>query len=94
MLKALVMCRTGMGSSMMLCIKLRKVIAENKLPVEIEHDMVMGGASAKHADMIITMSDLVPEFQGLGIPVIGIRDIMDTKFMAEELIKVCDSIKK
>lgn len=42
MKKGLVMCRTGMGSSMMLCIKLNKIIAKNNFPLELEHDVFSG----------------------------------------------------
>lgn len=87
MKKGLVMCRTGMGSSMMLCIKLRKVIQENNLPMEVEHDVIMG-AGGHNADVIITMADLVDEFKNSGVPVIGIRDIMDTDYMERELRKL------
>ena len=40
MRRGLVVCRTGMGSSMMLRIKLEQVIGENKFPIEMEHDVL------------------------------------------------------
>ncbi len=40
--RGLVMCRTGMGSSMMLRIKLEKVISKNKFPLELKHDVLSG----------------------------------------------------
>lgn len=86
MKKALVMCRTGMGSSMMLCIKLNSVISKNKFPLEVTHD-VFSGFGSQNADLIITMNDLVDEFKDSGIYVIGIRDIMDTTYMEEQLKK-------
>ena len=86
MKKGLVMCRTGMGSSMMLCIKLNGVIAKNNFPLEIEHD-VFSGFGGHGADIIITMNDLVDEFKDKGVYVIGIKDIMDTEYMEQELKK-------
>lgn len=91
MKKALVMCRTGMGSSMMLCIKLNKVIKENKFPLEIQHDVTSGGIP-KDADLIITMLDLVNDFKDSGVYIIGIKDIMDTDYMKQELKKYFDSL--
>lgn len=91
MKKAMVMCRTGMGSSMMLTIKLNKVIKENKFPLEIQHDVTSGGMP-KDADLIITMADLVDDFKNSGLYVIGIKDIMDTEYMAKELKKYFDSL--
>lgn len=86
MKKALVMCRTGMGSSMILCIKLRKLIDDNNFPIEVEHD-VASGFQGHDCDLIITMEDLVDDFKDTGIYTIGIKDIMDTKHMEEELKK-------
>lgn len=86
MKKGLVMCRTGMGSSMMLCIKLNKIISKNNLPIELTHD-VFSGASGYNADVIIVMNDLVDELKGTDSYVIGIKDITDTEYMENELKK-------
>lgn len=91
MKKALVMCRTGMGSSMMLCIKLNKLIEKNKFPLELHHDVMSGGVP-KDVDLIITMQDLVNDFKDSGVYVIGIRDIMNTDYMEQELKKYFDSL--
>ena len=86
MKKGLVMCRTGMGSSLMLKIKLEKIIEENHFPLELEHD-VLSCFVCHHPDFIITMSDLVDEFKDSGCYVIGIKDIMDVDYMTQELKK-------
>ena len=80
------MCRTGMGSSMMLRIKLEKVVRKHNLPLELKHD-VFSGFSSKDTDLIITMEDLVEEFKNSGVYVIGIRDIMDEGYMEEKLLE-------
>lgn len=86
MKKGLVVCRTGMGSSMMLNIKLNSVIEKNHFPLELDHD-VLSGVGMHHPDVVIVMNDLVDEFQDKDVYVIGIRDIMDTKYMEEQLRK-------
>lgn len=86
MKKGLVMCRTGMGSSMMLCIKLNKIIIQNNFPLELEHD-VFSGAASHNADLIIVMDDLVEEFKDSNIYVIGIKNIVDSDYMEQELKK-------
>lgn len=83
---ALVVCRTGMGSSMMLNIKLSKVINKNDFPLEVEHD-VLAGLSGHKPDLIIAMNDLLDEVRDAAPCVIGIRDIMDTDYMEAELRK-------
>ncbi|HWQ79616.1 MAG TPA: PTS sugar transporter subunit IIB [Anaerovoracaceae bacterium] len=91
MKKALVLCRTGMGSSMMLRIKLESVIKKNNFPLILEHD-VASGANPKDADLIITMQDLVDDFKDSGVYVIGVRDIMNTDYMEQELKKYFGSL--
>lgn len=91
MKKALVICRTGMGSSMMLCIKLESVIKKNKFPLELQHDVLAGGIP-NDTDLIIAMQDVVDELKNSGKYIIGILDIMNTDYMEEELKKYFASL--
>lgn len=85
--KALIMCRTGMGSSLMIKIKVDKLIRDNKYPIDVSHDAYSGFAGQTNVDLIITMDDLVEEFSKTDAYVIGIKDIMDVKYMKEEIDK-------
>lgn len=83
---ALVCCRAGMGSSMMLKIKIDQVIKENNLPVETEHgnlDSLIGFTG----DLVITMSDLTDELSAdERVPsAIGITNIVDKAEMKQKL---------
>lgn len=42
MYKALVACRAGVGSSLMLKIKVIEVIKANNIPIEVEHSSLDG----------------------------------------------------
>ena len=60
MYRALVCCRAGMGSSMLLKIKADQVISENNFPIKTEHgnlDSLVGF----NGDLVITMEDLSEE---------------------------------
>jgi len=84
MYKALVCCRAGMGSSMLLKIKADQVIKENDFPIETEHgnlDSLMGFSG----DLVITMSDLAEELKGQVPHALGIRNIVDKDEMKEKL---------
>lgn len=83
---ALVMCRTGMGSSLMLKIKVDKLVQKNDFPLDVTHDAFSGFAGQK-ADIIITMEDLIDEFKDSPSYVIGVKDIMDVDFIEKELKK-------
>ena len=83
---ALVCCRAGMGSSMMLKIKCDQVIKEDNLPIETEHgnlDSIIGF----RGDLVITMIDLTEELsQGPRVPsAIGIKNLVDKNEIREKL---------
>lgn len=84
MYKALVCCRAGMGSSMLLKIKADQVIKENNYPIETEHgnlDSLMGF----NGDLVITMDDLSNELADKVPYALGIRNIMDKVEMKEKM---------
>lgn len=83
---ALVCCRAGMGSSMMLKIKCDQVIKEEGLPIETEHgnlDSLIGF----NGDLVITMSDLTDELNADSrVPsAVGITNIVDKNEIKEKL---------
>lgn len=93
MYSALVACRTGMGSSMMLKIKVEQVIRENGWKISVEHNE----ASAIQyftGDVLITMADLAEEYKDKPFTVIGIKDLMDKEEIKEKLQKFLDSKEK
>lgn len=92
--KALIMCRTGMGSSMMLKIKVDKLIDKNKYPLDVTHDAFSGFAGQQNVDIIITMEDLIDEFKDSSAYVIGVKDIMDVDYLEKELNKYFESQKQ
>ena len=91
MYTGLVLCRTGMGSSMMLRIKLDQVIQENDFPIVLEHDVVSTMAG-RDQDFIVTMKDLVHELeQTVSCPVYGVVSIMDKAELRSILETFLDS---
>lgn len=84
--KALVACRAGVGSSLMLKIKVNEVVKENNYPIQVEHSS-LDGLNGFDGDMVITLIDVAEELEQKGIPqkIIGIRNIMDKKEIKEKL---------
>ena len=60
MYKALVACRAGVGSSLMLKIKVNEVVKENNLPLEVEHSS-LDAVPGFNGEMIITLPDVAEE---------------------------------
>ncbi len=84
--KGLVACRAGVGSSLMLKIKLNQVINEHKLPIKIEHGSLDADSGFKGA-LIITLSDVAKELEAkkLSQKIIGIDNIMDKEEILTKL---------
>lgn len=89
MYKALVCCRAGMGSSMLLKIKADQVISENNFPIQTEHGN-LDSLNGFNGDLVITMDDLSEELKGQVPYALGIRNIVDKvemKTKLEEFLK-------
>lgn len=76
MYKALVACRAGMGSSLLLKIKVDQVISENGFPIETEHGN-LDSVSTFNGQLLVTMEDLAEEYKDSVNYAIGIRNIVD-----------------
>ncbi|WP_018658603.1 PTS sugar transporter subunit IIB [Allofustis seminis] len=84
MYKALVACRAGMGSSVLLKVKVDQVIKENNLDIFTEHgnlDSLIGF----NGDLLITMEDLANELSDKVDYVIGIKNIIDKEEIERKL---------
>lgn len=92
MVKALVACRAGVGSSLMLKIKLNEVISEHDLPVQVEHSS-LDGLPSFDGPIVIALSDVAEELQEQGIDkvVVGIKNILDKD---EIYTKLSDALKQ
>ena len=76
MYNVLVACRTGMGSSMLLKIKVDQVIKENGYPITATHSNLDELLSQKW-DFIITMSDITDDVKDKVPYCVAIHNLMD-----------------
>lgn len=91
--RALVVCGTGMGSSMILKVMVDRVVMDNRLPLIIESDVVAGAKSSR-ADFFIAGLDLVPALEPIGRPVVGIRNMIDRNEILEKLRAQLEAFNK
>ena len=84
MVNALVVCRAGVGSSMLLQTKIEQICAKRGYRIDVTHgkldDLVDFGG-----DVIVTMSDFAPEIEGKFPNVISIFDITNDDEIASKL---------
>lgn len=92
MYKALVCCRAGMGSSMLLKIKADQVIKENDFPISTEHGS-LDSLNGFSGDLIITMDDLTEELKGKVPYALGIRNIVDKVEMKAKIEAYLETMK-
>jgi ascorbate PTS system EIIB component len=83
-LRILVVCGTGMGSSMILKIMVDRAVNEHHLPFTVESD-VAAAAKSSSADLLLAGVDLAPTLLATGKPVVGIRNILDRGEIAAAL---------
>ena len=86
--KALVACRAGVGSSVMLKIKVNEVVKENNLQLVVEHSS-LDGLNGFDGDMVITLIDVAQELEEKKVPyeVVGIRNIVDKEEIKTKLLE-------
>ena len=84
-MKGLIVCRTGMGSSLMLKIKAQKIIDKHGWDIDLEHDVLSGLNTYPGIDFVLTMKDLTAEVEASGFRAIGITDLMNSEEMEAAL---------
>ncbi|GAA3011384.1 PTS sugar transporter subunit IIB [Tetragenococcus solitarius] len=89
MKKALIACRTGMGSSMMLKIKVDQIVRKNNFPLEVEHG-TLDDVKGFRGDLIITMTDVADDLKGQAPNVIGVDNLMDKNEIETKLKEFFD----
>ncbi|MEY8292806.1 PTS sugar transporter subunit IIB [Carnobacteriaceae bacterium 52-44] len=92
--KALVACRTGMGSSMMLKIKVQQVVRENNLPIKVYHDNI-DAISQFNGDLLITLDDLKDDVKERVNKeyVIGIKSLTDKQEIEDKLLEYMKNVE-
>lgn len=90
-MKGLIVCRTGMGSSLMLKIKAQKIIDKHGWNIELEHDVLSGLRTWRDIDFVITMRDLTDEVEAAGFRAVGITDLMNNEEMESALTDIVQS---
>lgn len=86
MYQALVACRAGVGSSLMLKIKTEQVIKEEGFPIEVEHSS-LDSVTGFRGELIITVIDVADEIKDrvTGKKIIGISSITNKSEIKEKL---------
>ena len=87
MIKVLVACGCGMGSSQLLKMNCSKVLDKQGIDHEIEHTSVGEAKSMAHDyDLVLIAENFVDSFDpGCGAKIVGLKNIMNKKELQEKL---------
>lgn len=89
-MKILVCCGSGLGSSFMIEMNIKKVLKELNVNAEVEHSDLSSAKGIK-ADVYVGTRDIAGQLTSLGGQVISLNSMIDMKELKE---KISDTFKK
>lgn len=92
-MKILVCCGSGLGSSFMIEMNIKKVLKELNLVAEVDHSDL---ASAKGiaADIYVGTRDIASQLVSLGGEVVSLNSMIDLKELKEKLSHAIENVNK
>ena len=89
-LKVLTVCGNGIGSSLMLAMKVQEICAEGGIDADVE-SCDFNSAQGRPADLIITVKELAQQFEGRNVAVI--RSYVNKKKIKEDVLDALIALK-
>lgn len=89
-LKVLTVCGNGIGSSLMLAMKVQEICAEEGIDTDVE-SCDFNSAQGRPADLIITVKELAQQFEGRNVAVI--RSYVNKKKIKEDVLDALIALK-
>ncbi|HDK7159179.1 PTS sugar transporter subunit IIB [Clostridium botulinum] len=81
----LTVCGNGIGSSLMLAMKIEEICKENGIAANVE-STDFNSAQGKKADLIVTVKELAEQFEGRDVAVV--RSYINKKKITEDVLEV------
>lgn len=91
MIKVVAVCGAGVGSSMMLRLFSQQILDKEGIEAEVDASDISSVNPASY-DIIVTTSDFADVIRGATGPIVRIDNMMDKKFLREELLKAVASL--
>ena len=83
-MKILVCCGSGLGSSFMIEMNIKKALQELGVEAEVSHSDLSSAAGIK-ADIYVGTRDIATPLVGLGGEVVSLNNMIDKKELAEKI---------
>lgn len=91
-MKILVCCGSGLGSSFMIEMNIKKVLKEMGVEAEVSHSD-LSSASGIKADIYVGTRDIASQLTSLGGVVVSLNNMIDKKELQEKLSEGLAKIK-
>lgn len=92
-MKILVCCGSGLGSSFMMEINIKKVLKElNISNVEVDHSD-LGSAKGLKADIYVGTRDIASQLTSFGGEIISLNSMIDMKELKSKLVETLTKLK-
>ena len=88
MISILTVCGNGIGSSLMLKMKIEEICAENNIEAQVE-SIDFNAAQGRKADLIVTVKELAEQFEGKEVAIV--RSYINKKKITEDVL---DALKQ
>lgn len=83
-MKILVCCGSGLGSSFMIEMNIKKILKELNVKADVDHSDLSSAKGIK-ADIFVGTRDIAGQLKGLGGQVISLNSMIDLKELKEKL---------
>ncbi|ALB46063.1 PTS sugar transporter subunit IIB [Clostridium beijerinckii] len=84
-MEILTVCGNGIGSSLMLAMKIEEICRENNIKANVE-STDFNSAQGKKADLIITVKELAQQFDNRDVAVV--RSYINKKKITEDILEI------
>ena len=91
-MKILVCCGSGLGSSFMIEMNIKKALQEIGAEAEVNHSDLSSAAGIK-ADIYVGTRDIATQLVGLGGEVVSLNNMIDKKELAEKIAEAVAKVK-
>ena len=91
-MKILVCCGSGLGSSFMIEMNIKKVLGEIGVEAEVSHSD-LSSASGIKSDIYVGTRDIATQLTSLGGIVVSLNNMIDKNELKEKMVQAIDQVK-
>ncbi|AYV73364.1 PTS sugar transporter subunit IIB [Bacillus sp. PK3-056] len=91
MITIVTVCGNGIGSSLMLKMKIEEICAELGIPAQVESSD-FNGAKGRNCDLVVTIDELAKQFDGTAQRVCVVRSYINKKKIKADVQEVLQEV--